>query len=199
MVRVGMSVEGETEERFVRQVLTPYLGCRGVFVSSRNMNGAVNLDRVRSELKRIAYGFDCVTTFYDFYGFQGKGPNDTKDSLEEEIRKCAHPSIRRKLIPYIQMHEFEGLLFSCPESVEREFSVDGVASWVGDVLKEFNGDPEKINDSRATAPSKRLADRVRYRKTINGPNIAKAIGVEGIRAKCAGFNEWIDRLEALAQ
>ncbi len=199
MVRVGISVEGETEEQFVKQVLASHLEERDVFAVPKTMRGGVSLARVRVQLKSIAYGFDYVTTFYDFYGFQGKDPDETKASLEEKIRKGVHKSIRRKLIPYIQMHEFEGLLFSCPELVERELKVDGVAAWAGDVLKEFNGDPEKINDSRATAPSKRLAVRARYRKTTNGPNIAKAIGVEGIRARCAGFDEWLGKLEALAE
>lgn len=199
MVRVGISVEGETEERFVKRVLAPYLRERNIFVVSCNMKGVVNLDKVRYELKSIAHGFDCVTTFYDFYGFQKKDADDTKASLEEEIRKCAHQSIQRKLIPYIQMHEFEGLLFSCPESVEIGLNESGVASWAAGVLRKFNGDPEQINDSPVTAPSKRLKARTGYRKTTHAPNIAERIGVERIRAKCAGFNEWLGKLEALAE
>jgi hypothetical protein len=88
------------------------------------------------------------------------------------------------------MYEFEGLLFSSP-SARRNKTLGE------DILDQFNGNPELINNSSQTAPSKRLAVTP-YRKTTHGPNIAKEIGLDVLREKCKGFNDWLSRLEALA-
>lgn len=199
MVRVGISVEGATEERFVKMVLAPYLATKQIYVTPISVGGAINLDRIRSELKRMASSFSYVTTFYDFYGFQGSAEGETKTSLELKIKEHAHPSIQAKLIPYVQMYEFEGLLFTSPEAIAMHLSGDNLMSWAQAVLSQFNNNPEGINDSTETAPSKRLIQKTNYRKTTHGPNIAEEIGIEVLREKCGGFDEWLVRLEALAQ
>lgn len=52
--------------------------------------------------------------------------------------------------------------------------------------------PEMINNSPATAPSKRLIDAIPdYNKVIYGNCVAMDIGLEKIREKCPLFNEWI--------
>ena len=201
MVRVGISVEGTTEERFVQMVLSPYLAQKQVYITPISMGGDVKLDRVKSELKKIANNFDYVTTFYDFYGFKGKLDSDNKASLEQKMHSHAHASIQAKLIPYVQMYEFEGLLFSCPTAMgsvltQLDFQA-GVEVWANDILAQFESNPEKINDSPQTAPSKRLESNTNYRKTTHGPNIAKQIGMQKLRDVCVGFNDWVTRLEQL--
>jgi len=202
MVRVGISVEGTTEERFVRMVLAPYLEQKQIYITPISMGGDVKLGRVKSELKKIANSFDYVTTFYDFYGFKGKLDSDTKASLEQKMHSHAHASIQAKLIPYVQMYEFEGLLFSCPTAMgsvltHLDFQAT-VEVWAQGILAQFESNPEKINDSPQTAPSKRLEGNTNYRKTTHGPNIAKQIGMQKLRDVCAGFNDWVTRLEQLA-
>lgn len=198
MVRVGMSVEGPTEERFIKAVLTPYLVARNVHITPISMGGDVNVDRVRNELKKIANSFDNVTTLYDFYGFKKKLEGESKASLEKRIFDAAHESIKPKLIPYIQMYEFEGLLFSCPKGMERGLNESGIKGWCQSILVKFDNNPEKINDSLETAPSRRLEKETSYRKTTHGPNIAREIGIEKIREMCTGFNEWLTKLEKLS-
>ena len=59
--------------------------------------------------------------------------------------------------------------------------------------------PEDINNSRETAPSKRIMHifpEGTYSKTEHGPLIAESIGIDAIRAKCPAFNEWVSKLEA---
>lgn len=197
MVRVGVSVEGPTEERFMKRVLSPYLAQKNIYVTPISMGGDVKLDRVKSELKSIAFSYDYVTTFYDFYGFKGKSLGETKDTLEQKILSHAHSSIQPKLVPYIQMYEFEGLLFSYPDLMQAGLAEDGVESWATTVLNEFHGNPEKINDSPQTAPSRRLESKTGYRKTTHGPNIAELIGIERLRQRCSGFNEWLNKIESL--
>lgn len=198
MVRIGISVEGTTEERFVKLVLAPYLLVKGIDITPISMGGDVNVHRVKSELKKIAPSFQYVTTLYDFYGFKNKAAAETKDSLEKRIRQASHASIQTKLIPYIQMYEFEGLLFSCPDGMAHVLNGKGVKDWCESVLGQFQGNPERINNSKSNAPSKRLEQHTRYRKTTHGPDIAKKIGIDKIRGKCAGFDQWLTQLEKTA-
>lgn len=198
MVRLGISVEGPTEERFIKIVLEPYLLDKGIHICPISIGGDVCVDRVKSELKKIANSFDWVTTLYDFYGFKRKEENESKQSLERRIEQSVHEQVKLKLIPYIQMYEFEGLLFSCPDAMARGLNESEAKEWCQTVLCKFNGEPESINDSVHTAPSKRLEQNTGYRKTTHGPNIAKEIGIEKIRSECAGFDEWIKKIEALA-
>ncbi len=198
MVRVGISVEGPTEERFIKAVLAPYLVAKEVYITPISIGGDVNIDRVRGELKKLSNNFDYVSTLYDFYGFKKKLNSDSKASLEARIEEGVHERIRDKFIPYIQMYEFEGLLFSCPEAMERGLNESGVKEWCQGVLEKFSNNPESINDSVETAPSKRLEKGTGYRKTTHGPNIAKEIGIEKIRQMCEGFDEWLNKLERLS-
>lgn len=198
MVRVGISVEGATEERFIKSVLAPYLYQKQIELTPINLKGNVSLNKIRSELKNLAFSFDYVSTFYDFYGFNNKDPKETKATLEENILNATHDSIKTKLIPYIQMHEFEGLLFSSPKAISSVLNNEKLELWAIEILKGFNNNPEQINNSVDTAPSKLLEKNTRYRKTTHGPNIAKEIGIENIRNMCKGFNEWLNQLEALA-
>lgn len=198
MVRIGISVEGPTEERFIKIVLAPYLLSKGIYITPISMDGNVSIDRIKDELKKIANNFDYVTTFYDFYGFKSKTDHEDKGSLEKRIMDAVHGGVKPKLVPYIQMYEFEGLLFSCPEAMESGLNEPGTKEWCQEVLDEFSRNPEVINNSFETAPSKRLETHTGYRKTTHGPNIAKETGIEKIREMCTGFDTWLSNLEALA-
>ncbi|MFT5260631.1 MAG: hypothetical protein ACI810_002386 [Gammaproteobacteria bacterium] len=52
MVRIGISVEGPTEERFVKAVLAPYLLGKGIYITPISMGGDVSVDRAKGELKK---------------------------------------------------------------------------------------------------------------------------------------------------
>jgi Domain of unknown function (DUF4276) len=199
MVRIGISVEGLTEEIFIEKLLAPYLAQKNVFISPIPMGGDVSIDRAKSELKKIANNFEYVTTLYDFYGFKKKSLGENKESLENKLMQSVHDGVRPKLIPYIQMYEFEGILFSCPASMERVLNEAGVAEWAQGVLDAFGGNPEMINNSVETAPSKRLNKDTGYRKTTHGPNIAEEIGIDKIRKMCLGFDAWLTTIEGLAK
>ena len=118
--------------------------------------------------------------------------------MESKISESIKPELRAKLIPYIQMYEFEGLLFSCPEAIAKELQDDKLNAWASGILAAFNQNPEKINDSTETAPSKRLEKHTDYRKTTHGPNIAERIGLAKIRGMCSGFDAWLTKLEQLS-
>ena len=200
MVRLAISVEGLTEERFIQRVVAPYLQYRGIYaepIQLGHKGGDVYLPRIKKELNNLANSFDKVTTLYDFYGFRGKDAAESKETLELKIMDCVAAPLRERIIPYVQMYEFEGLLFASPEAIENNIHQSGLADWANDVLQHFDNDPEKINDSPHTAPSKRLLNKTNYMKTVHGPDIAQEIGLATLREKCTGFGNWLDKLEAL--
>ena len=89
------------------------------------------------------------------------------------------------------------MLFSDPEVLARKLEVD--SSLINAVLAEC-GEPEDINNSPNTAPSKRLDALIRrgkFQKTAMGITIAQEIGIKEIRTKCPVFNQWLTTLETL--
>lgn len=201
MIRLAISVEGLTEERFANKLLAPYLETLQIYtvplLLGRN-GGDVSLPRVKKDLNRLASSFDKVTTLYDFYGFRDKSVGETKQTLEQKILESVAEPLREKIFPYVQMYEFEGILFSSPEAIENVIQESGVENWAQAVLDNFDGNPEEINDSRQTAPSKRLSKKTGYIKTVHGPDIAEEIGLEVLRQTCTGFGAWLDQLEKLS-
>ena len=200
MVRLAISVEGLTEERFVTRLIVPYLRrlkIDAIPIQFGKSGGDVRLPRIEKDLIHLLRSFEKVTTLYDFYGFKGKSDDDTKASLEQKILETVDEEKRFRVIPYVQMFEFEGLLFTSPEAIEGIIGEPGLQDWASEVLRECGDDPERINDSKVTAPSKRLIGKTSYKKTIHGPNIAADIGLDLLREKCSGFNEWMGKLESL--
>ena len=201
MVRLAVSVEGRTEERFIKEIVAPCLEGREIYAQPILLGsggGDVSIARVRKDLLILLGSFDKVTTFYDFYGFRGKEEGESKESLERKILNCVKSCSRGRLIPYVQMYEFEGLLFSSPEAIGNNIPPhSGLSDWAQRVVGEFGGNPEAINDSTHSAPSKRLESEAEYRKTIHGPLVAREIGLEVLRRKCLGFGKWLSKLENL--
>ncbi|MCQ8118048.1 DUF4276 family protein [Methylomonas rosea] len=198
MVRIGISVEGTTEERFVKSLLAPYLLKKGIYVTPVPLHGNVSIDRIKKELEKLGHSFNYISTFYDFYGFKSKDRDETKTTLESKIQHSVKKELREKLIPYVQMYEFEGLLFSSPEAIATVLQDETLSVWATNILVEFNNNPEAVNDSVETAPSKRFKKSTNYRKTTHGPNISKQIGLVRIRQMCSGFDDWLTKLEKLA-
>lgn len=121
------------------------------------------------------------------------------DKMRFLFRQMLHDldgKFRARFVPYIQLHEFEGLLFSDISVFARNFT-DGELDFR--LLKEAvacSGSPEEINNGPATAPSERLKRAVKgYDKVVYGACLAAETGLEAIREKCVLFREWLERLE----
>jgi hypothetical protein len=132
------------------------------------------LDKRQSKLNGLIHSYDFVTTLYDFYGFKGLSDNETKQSLEDKIKNKIKKAQRDKIIPYIQMYEFEALLFSDNEKMAKGLNTN--KNWIDNVLNEFK-DIETINNSKETAPSKRIENNATYIKTQHAPIILQEIGL----------------------
>ena len=212
MIRLAVSVEGRTEEQFVKTVLVGHLRPMAVEIQpiligrARNTDeggGNVTINRLSSEMASLYRSFDAVTSLVDFYGFRGKGSR-TVQELETHLRDEVGNRIggswnETSVFPYVQRHEFEGLLFA---------DVDAFGGLV-DVLHESVAalrsiragflTPEDINDDPETAPSQRIVGAMpRYQKAVHGVQVAQMIGLDAIRAECPRFDQWISHLESLS-
>ena len=197
MVRLLISVEGHSEYKFTNEVIVPHLSeHHDVFAKAQNMRGSISIDKIRQKLNSLIHNYDFTTTLYDFYGFKGASGDETKQTLEEKIKQSIKKDQRNKIIPYIQMYEFEALLFSDNEKMAAGLGTQ--KDWIDAVLSEFD-DIETINNSKETAPSKRIGKHAQYIKTQHAPLILKQIGLANIRSKCQGFDTWLTQLENLSK
>ncbi len=208
MIRLAISVEGQTEEEFVKSVLAGHL--RTVRVEATPIllgrargggsgGGSVNVEGLISDMVHLCRSFDAVTSLVDFYGFRGKGKR-TVDELEEHLDQEIQQRVsgRSTVIPYVQKYEFEGLLFS--DVTAFGTVLDAPARTISELKNIYSlfCTPEDINDNLSTAPSKRIKQIVPgYQKAVNGPHVTREIGLEKIRAECPRFNNWVTRLESL--
>jgi hypothetical protein len=104
-----------------------------------------------------------------------------------------------RFIPFVMMHEFEGLLFSDCESFSRGIGRPELAAEFQSIRDQFSS-PEEIDDSPITAPSKRVEKLVEgYEKPLLGALAILEIGLDVIRAECPHFHEWLSRVEAWPQ
>lgn len=210
MGRVCIVCEGQTEVEFIKSCVAPYLGHYGIIAypailqapSGKHRGGRVTVERLVNFISHQYCEIQRITTLVDYSGFQdrsGQNARELEQAILEGVRNRIKNFDPRFVLPYVQMHEFEGLLFSDVE--QFQFVLDG---WNADSraalmrVRQAAATPEDINDSPETAPSKRILkifDAGTYSKTEHGPIIAEEIGIERIRAQCPGFNDWIGRLQ----
>ena len=152
----------------------------------------------------------AVSCFVDYYGLEAWpqldtiAPNSTPLQIGEILNTAAKQELCReydslnpsqRFIPFVAIHKFEALLFSEPMILARFFEISEAK--VEEVIKKC-GSPEQINNSRETAPSKRLLRwNPRYSKPNDGIAIAQAIGIEKMRQACPNFDAWLHSIETL--
>ncbi len=218
MKKVLVSVEGFTEEKFVSAVLGPRLGQYGVYpqpvlVSTgkakqgkKFKGGLLSYTQAQDDIRRLLRDSSAaaVTTMYDYYRLPEDFPGYDSRPSGSGVVKAAH--IERafaqdigdpRFRPYLQVHEFEALLFARPEITARQFPAVSAQNALREIRASFPS-PEDINDHPQTAPSKRLLGLYpRYQKTIDGLQAAQNIGLDTLRAECPHFGEWLSWLEGL--
>jgi len=115
-------------------------------------------------------------------------------NLEKALYKAINNS---RFVPYIQLHEFEGLLFASTSGFEflTGISNSHLNKLRAAVVEKEN--PELLNDGELTAPSKRL-ERLNpgfdKRKPFYGGIIADVNTIEPVLTRCVRFNAWITLL-----
>ena len=220
MARLNVIGEGSTEESFVRLVLAPFLGECGVYAVSRSVEtsrrhrtfkrgGITNYARARGDIVRwlkqdrlahVTTMFDVYALPNDFPGFNSMPPGSLYDKVRHIETAVATDIDNRRFIPYLQLHEFEGLLFSDIEIVDSELAIEIGESRLPELteITDANETPEHIDDGYNTCPSRRLVALFpRYQKATDGIRVAERIGVEKLRLECVHFDEWVTRLLAV--
>jgi hypothetical protein len=215
MKRLIIVVEGDTEKEFIDKVLSPYLYAKGLqsvncFKIKHTKGGLTKYQHLKTDLINCAYESNVlVSTLIDFYALPKDFPKYEDASkivnrverlafLENAIIEDLEKGKRKEfpnLLPYIQLHEFEALVFS---------SLSGISSLFGNNEADFSEiekiidahpNPEDINDSPETAPSKRLLKLIKgYNKVIDGIMIIEETGIETVLKKCPRFNSWVETL-----
>jgi Domain of unknown function (DUF4276) len=220
-IEVIAIVEGKTEQVFVERLLVPYLAEKNIYMNATQVSkpgekgGDVRFVRVKRDLglhlKQRADTY--VTTLIDYYGTKEWPGLETlatnlspsqiaqhlNDAVQQEVNDLfpdQRPSDR--FIPFMALHEFEALLFSDSEALASGLNID--EGEITAVLEEC-GEPEAINNSPQTAPSKRLDKWAngKFGKTTTGIAIAQEIGIPKMREKCPLFNAWLEQFEALVE
>jgi hypothetical protein len=222
MARLKIVVEGQTEERFVKDVLADHLAPRNVFATAFRVGKPGHRGGIRSYLSaqrdlRAALTQDrgaFVSTMFDYYAMPDSWPGRIvarakqgseracviEAALSADIASSLDGRFQANLrfLPYVQLHEFEALLFASPQVMAREFGDASLEAKLQEVRDGFDT-PEDINDDPQTAPSKRIESIFGdYKKPLYGKRISMEIGIPVIRAACPHFHDWLTRLERLA-
>ena len=224
MKRLHITAEGQTEEAFVNKTLKYYLAPFGVYADVRCVLTSRKRDRefrggmstylkAKNDIVRWlceeSHNADVVfTTMFDYYALPEDFPGyEESQRLQDPYQKVA--VIEKALaedindyrfIPYIQLHEFEALLFVDPQKFEIEYfdKPDGIATLMA-IANDFEN-PELINQGEETAPSKRIIKvygNYADNKPTIGSMIAHEIGIDAMKKHCAHFNEWLTKLERM--
>lgn len=217
--------EGQTEQEFVEAVLRPYLqskgiaGVKSILVTTnkkKNIRGGMlsfgqamaDLDLMCRSKQDGEHEKHVFTTMFDLYALPGDFPGFAENEVVADPYSRVHNLEKAfaeavgdvRFVPYIQLHEFEALLFcgidhlvkmypcskKCCERLKRDL-IDA-------------GNPELIDNGMDTAPSKRIIKAVEagrkahYNKPKTAKYVTGQVGIDVLREKCRHFDEWINKL-----
>lgn len=208
MIEICVFAEGPTEQKFLNDLILPFLHERKISLKRTfNMHGLKKYSEVKARIEN-----ECTknpgtyfTTMFDFFrlpkdfpGQNGVRPTDGSlqkaEYLEEEMNKDIN---FRNFFANIIVHEFEALLFSDPVQFKKCCRDSKVIQRLLEIREKFPS-PEHVNGGAKTAPSKRILQIYPgYNKHASGSLIAQAIGLDKILENCPHFRKWIERLTKL--
>jgi hypothetical protein len=213
-------VEGQTEERFVKDVLAPAFWSLGLILSPTilvtkrvkdgpNFKGGVTrFAKFENDARRLLHGAGgaVVTTLLDYYGLpsdipgMSTRPNGTPRQRVEHVEHAIRDyfGAPANFVPFLALHEYEAWLFASPDVLSRVMMAPEKQPEV-EAIRRSVSTPEEINDDPQRAPSKRIQKLFpAFRKLLHGPVTAEQIGLERIRSECPHFDQWLSVLERFA-
>ena len=224
MKRALILVEGQTEERFVKDVLGPHLIALQLYITPTllttkvvkngpNFKGGVtSFDKFESDLRRLLGGAGTstdsalVTTMLDYYrlpnDFPGMStrpvPVDLFTRIMHVESALANYFSDGRFLPFLALHEFEAWVFSCPKTLPGVMAEPLKQTQFAAVCDGLQT-PEQINERPGHNPAARIEGIFpTYRKPLHGPTATQRIGLQLIRDRCPHFNQWLGQLEAFA-
>jgi hypothetical protein len=224
MKNLYLTVEGQTEEAFARDVLQPHLAGFDVFVWPPRFTGPHGrrkgriprggmantfrhtLEDIRRWLKenqsadaRFSMMLDLYGLPKDFPGYdEAVGQPDCYQQARIMEEALAAQLGDRRFVPYLQVHEFEALVLTEPGRLAEVYPESETAlPSLAEECAAFPS-PEHIDHGAKSHPKSRIHAVIpEYDENVAGPLIASAIGVLVLRRKCVHFGEWLTRLEQL--
>ena len=126
------------------------------------MGGIVRWSILKKEIENYLKESDVyVTMLIDYYGLYSKynfpgwdeslkkiDKNERMDSLEAAMQNNVSATLRHRFIPYMQLHEFEGLLFNNIEVFYEQVPKNelvGIAE-LEKTFRDYPENPEMINN-----------------------------------------------------
>ncbi len=218
MKRIIIVCEGETEKEFCERLLEPYFSKKQIYIQAplikKSMGGIVRWEELKKQienhLKNDTNAY--VTTLIDYYGLSSKDKfpnwemaekendkNKRMGVLENGMKVNISEDINNRFLPYIQLHEFEGLLFNEEKYFYEQIPENELVGIkeLSEIFESYDN-PEMINNNKATSPSHRLERIILgYDKIVYGNILAEAIGLENIKKKSPRFKNWIKQIENL--
>lgn len=216
MKRLVIIVEGDAEESFINNILSPYFNSIGIYnyiqcYKIKHSNGGLSkYSHLKKDIVNTLYENNVVvSTLVDFYRIPSDFPgyneslsydkhSDQVNYLESKIKEDIELTQNRvfeNLVPYIQLHEFETFIFSDIMGVDALFDQSEYDRREFINITRQYENPEDINNGVNTAPSVRLKKIIKgYDKVLFGIEIIQNLGVDLIREKCPRFNSWIQNL-----
>lgn len=214
MKRLIIICEGPTEQAFCNDILRDHFLPKGILLDAPTIKhsngGIVAWETLKKQIITHLNEGNCIVSLFvdyyrirDSYNFPGwmnsKSITDIYDRMRylfEQMSLDIDINLRSRFIPYIQLHEFEGLLFSDISVFPNNFTKDELDFSLLETAVKSAHTPEEINNGPNTAPSERLKRAIKgYDKIVYGSCLASDIGLKTIRKKCILFNEWIEKLE----
>jgi hypothetical protein len=170
MKRVYIIVEGQTEEEFIKTTLRDYLSRHNIHdvrpikigTSSGHKGGELKYARYKKNIEILLKSQSdiVVTSLIDFFRLRTDFPK--YDDASKMVDKTARITYlenaikeeisNRFFIPYIQLHEFEGLLFTDIHGFDYLMDLPKKEkSEIIQIISSYSN-PEMINDGADTAP-----------------------------------------------
>lgn len=124
-------------------------------------------------------------------------PSNLIVKLEQELAADINPDSTR-FIPYIQLYEYEALIFVVPSKMELFYPEHRNQLAELQKIADANPNPELIDDGQHTAPSKRIIAHLpdyEDAKPVVGPQVVERIGLTALRTRCPHFDQWVKSLQ----
>jgi len=213
--KIHVLVEGQTEERIVNVMLQPEFEpqvlLNPVLVATRrsagqphSKGGVSQWGKIHNDIKRLLKDSSAgaVTTMLDYYGLPTDTPgyadakklSDPYARVSHVERAMAEDISDTRFVPFLALHETETWVLAARHELAELLGRPNLEAVLRDMVNDAGG-AELVNDGVATAPSKRLLRACPgYRKTVDGPDAVRLLGLSALCEACPHFASWISRL-----
>lgn len=226
MIRLNITAEGQCEMEFAKNALYNYFEPQGILIESRCVmtsrtkhktyrGGLLDYQKAKKDIQNwIAEeksGIPFFSTMFDLYALPDNFPKYTESLAIADIyqkvefleKALAEDINHPKFIPYLQLHEFEALLFAHLDILLIEYpDAEKAIKNLTQILQQHDNNPEKINTGKYTAPSKRIINEIpeyESNKVTAGAVLAGLDDLGRQKQYCKHFSDWLDKIANLAE